>query len=460
MGSTTDSAANVRHEQDVAPDDAACADGDRSDASWLDLPEVAVARRRTLRVLLVAQVLGSLGIGAAPSIGVLLAQELTRSEAWAGIARASVTIGAALLALPLGMLAARRGRRRALTLAWGSAAVGAALLVVAAATSSVLVMVVGMMALGAGSAAGLQSRFAATDLAVPAHRARSLSLVVWVGTLGAVLGPNLGIPGKVVEARLGLPALSGAFVIGAVLLTVTAATVWFRMRPDPLAVAAQHRGTASATGPAPSPVNLRRALSEIRQVPTAKFALAALVLAHVAMVSVMTMTPVSLAMHGHSITIVGITISVHVLGMYAFAPLVGSAADRFGRMPVILAGQGVLALSAILNVAAPSSAGVVVVGLFLLGLGWSIVTVPASTMLSQSVPAASRPLVQGAGDSAMNAAAALGAIGSGAIMVSLGFAWLAGISGALIIPVLWLAARHTRVVRRSTRLMPVRHGDE
>jgi MFS family permease len=140
-------------------------------------------------------VLGSLGIGAAPSIGVLLAQEVTRSQAWAGIARASVTIGAALLALPLGMLAARHGRRRALTLAWGSAAAGAALLVVAAWTTTIFVMVVGMMALGAGSAAGLQSRFAATDLAVPAHRARSLSLVVWVGTLGAVLGPNLGIPG-------------------------------------------------------------------------------------------------------------------------------------------------------------------------------------------------------------------------------------------------------------------------
>ncbi|NTW42363.1 MAG: MFS transporter [Cellulomonadaceae bacterium] len=155
----------------------------------------------------------------------------------------------------------------------------------------------------------------------------------------------------------------------------------------------------------------------------------------------------SLAMHGHSITIIGITISVHVLGMYAFAPLVGMAADRFGRMPVILAGQGVLVLSAALNVVAAASAGAVVVGLFLLGLGWSIVTVPASTMLSQSVPATSRPLVQGAGDSAMNAAAAVGAIGSGAIMVSLGFAWLAGIAGLLVLPALWFAIRHRRTLR-------------
>ncbi|NTW38857.1 MAG: MFS transporter, partial [Cellulomonadaceae bacterium] len=260
---------------------------------------MAAARRRTLRVLLIAQVLGSLGTGAAPSVGVLLAQEVTGSESWAGIARASVTVGAALLALPLGVLAARKGRRRALTLAWGAAAIGAALLVVAAATTSVLVMVVGMMALGAGSAAGLQSRFAATDLAVPAHRARSLSLVVWVGTLGAVLGPNLGVPGKVVESWLGLPALSGAFVIGAALLATTAATVWILMRPDPLAVAAMHRAPAPTTVAGTSSVNLRRAASEIRRVPAARFSLAALVLAHVAMVSVMTMTPVSLAMHGH-----------------------------------------------------------------------------------------------------------------------------------------------------------------
>ena len=454
MGSTTGSTGNETRDP-VGGREAAASTGDDHDLAWLDLPEVVATRRRTLRVLLVAQVLGSLGIGAAPSIGVLLAQEVTRSEGWAGIARASVTIGAALLALPLGMLAARHGRRRALTVAWGAAAVGAALLVVAASTMSVPVMVVGMMALGAGSAAGLQSRFAATDLAVPAHRARSLSLVVWVGTLGAVLGPNLGIPGRAVEAHLGLPALSGAFVIGALLLTATAATVWFRMRPDPLALAATFRGTAATTGRGPAPAHLRRALSEIREIPAARFALTALVLAHVAMVSVMTMTPVSLAKHGHSITVVGITISVHVLGMYALAPVVGAAADRFGRMPVILAGQGVLALSAALNVGAPSSAGAVVVSLFLLGLGWSIVTVPASTMLSQSVRAASRPLVQGAGDSAMNAAAAVGAVGSGAIMVWLGFAWLAGIAGALVVPVVWLALRTSSGGSPASAIAPV-----
>ncbi|NMM16243.1 MAG: MFS transporter [Cellulomonas sp.] len=416
-------------------------------ASWLELPEVVAARRRTLKVLIAAQVLGSLGVGAAPSIGVLLAQEITRSESWAGVARASATIGAALLALPLGMLAARRGRRRSLSLAWSVASAGAALLVVAAATRSVTLLVVGMMALGAGSAAGLQSRFAATDLAAPARRARSLSLVVWVGTFGAVLGPNLGLPGKAVESRLGLPALSGAFAIGAVLLAITALTVWLLMRPDPLLVVASHAEVAPAGDPASSRVGVRHALREIRQVPAAWFALASLVLAHVGMVSVMTMTPVSLIKHGHTITIVGITISVHVLGMYAFAPLVGAATDRFGRVPVILVGQAVLGLSAVVNMMASGSTAAVVAGLFLLGLGWSIVTVPAAALLSQSVPAPSRPFVQGAGDSAMNAAAAIGAIASGPVMATIGFSGLAGIGGMLILPILWMARRQMRFTR-------------
>ncbi|MDT0166604.1 hypothetical protein Q9R32_13665, partial [Actinotalea sp. AC32] len=73
--------------------------------SWLDEPEVVHARRRTLGTLVAAQVVGALGAGAGPSVGVLLAEEVTRSEVWAGVARASTTIGAALVALPLGMLA-------------------------------------------------------------------------------------------------------------------------------------------------------------------------------------------------------------------------------------------------------------------------------------------------------------------------------------------------------------------
>lgn len=438
--------------------------------SWLTLPDVAAAQRRTVRVLVAAQVVGAVGYGAGPSVGVLLAQEVTRSEAMAGIARASTTIGAALIALPLGMLAARAGRRRALTLAWGSAAAGSAVLVVSAAVGSTALLVLGMLALGAGTAAGLQARFAATDLAAPAHRGRSLSLVVWVGTVGAVLGPNLGVPGEAVEARTGLPPLSGAFAISAVLLAVTAVVVGLLLRPEPLDVVRRHTtasavvehraatggdvpaATAGAVGvtarpTAPPPLRLRAAVAEVRRSPAASFALMALVLSHLAMVSVMTMTPVHLSHQGHGITVVGLTISLHVLGMFAFAPLMGSLADRVGTVPTVVLGQGLLLASAVTGAVGAASTGAVVVALFLLGLGWSMVTVPAATLLSGAVAPRSRPLVQGAGDSAMNAAAAVGAIASGPLLAVVDFAGLSAASALCVVPVLVAVARRWELLR-------------
>ncbi|QDC26824.1 MFS transporter [Georgenia yuyongxinii] len=408
----------------------------------MHLPEVADARRRTTTTLLAAQVLGSLGIGAAPSVGVLLAESVAGSETWAGIARAATTVGAALLALPLASLAARHGRARSLALGWSLAAAGAGLLVLAAVTVSVPLLVLGMLGMGGGAATQLRARFAATDLAEPDRRARSLALVVWVGTLGAVAGPNLGVPGAPVEAWAGLPPLAGAFAIGGVLLAVTAVVVRVGLRPDPLLLAQRHVA-AAAVGPrlAPGRAGLSEALGLVRASPPARLALLSLVLAHVSMVSVMTMTPVHLSHQGGTITFIGLTISLHVLGMFAFAPVVGAAADRYGQVPVIIAGQGVLAAAAVVGATGAGSPTVVAVALTLLGLGWSVVTVPASALLSESVPAPARPLVQGLGDTAMNAAAALGAIASGPLMALLGFPMLAALAGLVVVPVLWQLLR-------------------
>ena len=93
---------------------------------------------------------------------------------------------------------------------------------------------------GSGSATNLQSRFAAADLAPPAHRARALSTVVWSTTIGAVVGPNLAQPGATVSRVLGLPKLSGAFVIAAVVFGVATLVLWITLRPDPLQEARRH----------------------------------------------------------------------------------------------------------------------------------------------------------------------------------------------------------------------------
>ena len=132
-------------------------------------------------------------MGAAVSVGALAASDLA-GEAWSGIAATMTTLGAAVVAIPLAQLADRSGRRVSLSTAAFIAAAGAVVCVLGMSAGSVVLLFAGLGLIGAAAAGGLQSRFAATDLAEPANRGRDLSLVVWSTTIGAVTGPNLAEP--------------------------------------------------------------------------------------------------------------------------------------------------------------------------------------------------------------------------------------------------------------------------
>jgi MFS family permease len=401
---------------------------------WQHEPAIVAAQRRTLALLSAAQVLGGIGFGAGLSVGILLATQVTRSEGWAGVARTSSTLVAALVAVPLAVLAVRFGRRISLGLAWALATTGSVTLVAAAqladsnrALASVL-LIYGLGISGTGSAASLQSRYAATDLAAPERRSRHLSLIVWATTIGTVLGPNLGAPGEALAGSMGLAPMAGPFVI-ATAMQVLATVVILLLRPDPLLLAATH----THVDPQTPKSGTRAAMARAWRIGGARTALVAMCAAHTVMVGVMTMTPVHMDHHGASITVVGLTISIHVLGMFAFSPLVGIAADRLGRYPVIVAGGGTLLLATLIAGTAGSSMGQVTAGLFLLGVGWSLVLVPASTLLTESVPAVDRTRVQGGSDAAMNVSAAIGAAGSGPLLGLIGFGGLNALSAVIVL---------------------------
>src|SRR5919202_7022432 len=188
----------------------------------LDRRDPRAVQRRVVPVLAVAQVAGGIGIGAAVSVGALLALDLSGSAAWSGMASTATTLGAASAAVPLARLAVGRGRRVALSTGWFVSAAGAALAVLAAVVRSFPLLIVAMVLLGVGNASNLQARFAATDLAEPGTRARSLGLVVWATTVGAVAGPNLTRPGAEVAGLVGVPALAGPLLLTAVAAAVAA----------------------------------------------------------------------------------------------------------------------------------------------------------------------------------------------------------------------------------------------
>ncbi len=405
-------------------------------------------QRRTVGTLVLSQALGGLGTSIGIAVAALLAERVSGSERLAGLAQTMQVLGAAVASFALARVMARRGRRAGLCLGYVVGAAGATVCVVAGVVGSFPLLLAGTTLVGATTAATYQSRYAATDLAPAAGRARALATVVWATTVGAVAGPNLtGVAGRLGRA-LGVPALAGPFLVASAGMLVAAFLLALRLRPDPLLVArraALDRGSPVASGPA-----WPRVVAAARTRPGVAAGVAALSLAHAVMVAVMVMTPLQMHHGGATLQVIGVVISVHVLGMYAFSPLVGWATDRLGR-PAVL-GLGALVLLLALLLAGTAAAGPtgptgstyrMGAGLFLLGLGWSLCTVAASALLSESAPFESRADVQGAADLVMNLAAAAAGALAGVVVGTLGFPALT-VAAAVLVAGIATAAGYAR----------------
>ncbi|WP_372728473.1 MFS transporter [Nocardioides sp.] len=400
--------------------------------------DVVAIQRRTLRVLVLAQMVGASGMTIGIATASLLARDLSGSETQAGLAQTFQVLGAAAASFLLGRLMGSCGRRVGLATGYLIGAAGAALAVVAGAVGSMALLLVGATLLGATSAANYGSRYTATDLSPVLQRGRALSVVVWATTVGAVAGPNLTGPAGALARWLGVPALTGPFAVGALAMLASALVIALLLRPDPLLVAREVAGTHLDP---PSGTSWGRAEHAVRTCPGLGYAIAGVAAAHAAMVAVMVMTPLHMEHGGAELRVIGFVISVHVLGMFAFAPVVGWLCDRYGRSPVLGSGGVVLLVSLLLAHASPEgSSWQIFVGLFLLGLGWSLATVAGSTLIADLAPLEARTDVQGVADMTMNLSAAVGAGLAGLIVAVAGYGGLAFAAVALV-AVVFVAAR-------------------
>ena len=409
-------------------------------------------QRNTLSTLVSTQILGGLGVGAAISVNALLAKTVSGREDFAGLAQTSAVLGAAVITMVLASVMDRRGRRPGLTLGYAIGVTGAALSIIAGSIGSFPLLLVGASLLGGTTAANNQSRYAATDLSAPDRRGRDLSTVVWATTVGSVLGPNLSGPGKVVAGWFGLPPLTGAYVIAGVGIIAAMVVMTVRLRPDPLLLArAEAQAVHDASGLA-APVR-ESGWQILRSNRLLQLAATGLALSHAVMVAVMVMTPVHMD-HGHAdLEIIGLVISIHILGMYVFSPFVGRAVDRWGS-PRILALGGVTLLAA-LALAGTSRAGSSVplgVGLFLLGVGWSFGTIACSTLVTAASTPRTRPAIQGVTDLITGMTAAVGGAVAGVVVGGPGYGALNAISAvfaAVVILTAVAAGRHTSALART-----------
>jgi MFS family permease len=403
--------------------------------------DVARIQRRTVGVLFVIQVIAGVGNAVGASVGALLAADIA-GIGLSGVALSASVVGAALFAVPMTAIVERRGRRPSLAAGYAIAAGGALVIVLGAMRGSLPLVFAGIFLFGGVAAAGYQARYAAVDLASDAVRGRHLSLVVWATTIGAIIGPTLAAPAGATLARRGVPTLAGPFVLSALLFSLATLLLLLLLRPDPAVVARELAGA-----PAVSNANrrgVRAALPVVLSLPAARLGIGATAIGHIVMVGVMTMAPVHIRSAGHDAThtlrLVGLVLSAHVAGMFAFAPVFGWLADKLGRRPVVAIGIGVLLLACLMTGTAGHRPAQLSAGLMLLGLGWSATLVSGSALLSEAVPPDLRAAAQGLSDLVMGLAGATAGAASGLVVESWGYPMLtllAALATGPLVVMLW-----------------------
>lgn len=430
--------------------------------------------RRTLAIVILAQVFGGAGLAAGITVGALIAQDLLGVESYAGLPVALATLGSAAAALFVGRLSNSYGRRLGLAAGFLAGGLGAAGVVVAAVYEQVPLLFAALLIYGAGTATNLQARYAGTDLAAPTQRAKAVSTAMVFTTLGAVAGPNLATTmGRVAEGW-GMPVLTGPFILAAAAFLLAGAVFLVLLRPDPLLVAravaagdepsldgaqtdladpgngdagpvdADHTGTTGGAA-LPSHKHGHEHQTNMGR-PGLITGATTMVLAQMAMVAIMTMTPIHLMHHGHGLGTVGLTISIHVAAMYLPSPLTGFLTDRFGRRTMAYAAAVTLLAAGLLSALAPGdNPGMLMVALALLGLGWNFGIISGTATVVDATTPDTRAKTQGAIDVLISLAGASGGALSGMVVARAGYAVLSfagGFLALLLIPVfLWSARR-------------------
>ncbi|GAA2728323.1 MFS transporter [Streptomyces nogalater] len=402
-------------------------------------PATADASRaagRALRVLVVSQVLGGAGMAAGITVGALLAQDLFDSTSLSGLPVALFTIGAALGAAALGRICQHRGRRVGLALGNGVAAAGSAGVVAGAAAHRPAVLLAALFVYGAGTSTGLLARYAGAELAPPGRRGRATGTVLVAMTLGAVAGPNLVGPTGALAHAWGIPRLAGPFLLATAAYAAAALVLlgWLRsLPPPPVEPAAE----PAAAGSGKEPASGTEPHGPVRGVSGVVTGATVMVTAQLAMISVMTMTPVHLTGHGHGTQTAGLVIALHVGAMLLPSPLSGLLADRVGGRPVAAASGLVLLCAGLLaGLAPPASVVLSACALVLLGIGWNLALIGGTALLTNAAPAENRATVQGLADVGMSVAGATGGMVSGLVVTGSGYPTLAAAAGILALAVI------------------------
>lgn len=404
--------------------------------------------RRTLLVILLSQTLGGAGLAAGITVGALLAQQMLGVESLTGLPTALFTLGSALSAYVVGRITNSFGRRIGLSFGFIAGGLGALGVVVAANLNSILLLFISLFIYGAGTSTNLQARYAGVDLAKANQRAKAASIAMVATTLGAVAGPNLVTPMGHVAEGLGMPTLSGPFLLAMVAYTLAGLVFFLFLKPDPLMVARaieENNKTKAETS------TIDHSKQQVQRTGV-MIGASVLILSHIVMVAIMTMTPVHMQHHGSGLSAVGLVIGLHIAAMYLPSLITGSLVDKIGRMKMVIASAVTLTAAGLLAALVPGESVVwLTISLVLLGLGWNFGLISGTAIVVDSTTVQNRAKIQGSIDVGVAIGGSAGSILSSFIVAFSSYTIL-GFIGAylsfMLIPViLWVNTKKRNAIK-------------
>jgi MFS family permease len=173
-------------------------------------------------------------------------------------------------------------------------------------------------------------------------------------------------------------------------------------------------------------------------------AVVAAIVAQTVMTSMMGIVSLVLHDHGHGWRAVAISLSAHFVGMFGMVLVVGRVVDRIGRALALVIGLSVLA-SGLLLLLPEVELGWVAPAMFLVGVGWNLAFVAATTMLADATQPSERVHLLGFSDFTAFGMAAVGSVVAGFVLNAWGLDALVAFGvGLSLLPVIAFVARQPR----------------
>ena len=385
-------------------------------------------------------------------------------DSTAGMPTTVVTFSHSIMAYVFGLYMGRFGRRMGLSTAYAFGAMGGILGTIAVLNGNFLLLLVSSACMGSSRAGAQMSRFVVGEMFPAEKRAQMIGRIVFAGTIGAIFGPGLIEPGTRLAGTLVLDLASGPALANAALVQGFMPVADFRqglttgpwvmasfmyglsflisilfLRPEPALVARQYVSQSKHQAQA----DTQHKLMDLLRLPNVQLAILSMLICQTVMSTLMTITPWHMHRADHDNTTVSLVISAHVMGMFGLSAVTGYLIDRYGRIPMMVVAALTLVASAII---APLSTQLpyLLVGLFLLGLGWNFGYIAGSSMLADALSGSDRTRVAGFNDMLVAFCAGLGTLSSG-FLYGLGGFLLVSVGGGLLALLLLALVRQLSV---------------